>query len=110
MFNSILETLRYKFPIVVADNIYMFFISNLKANLNDEFLYKLNNVGIKGILKSKNYRPAFWLINFERDNLKKYKYNLNFSIERNKVLMQNHFYLKGYKKRLKDKLNITFFE
>jgi hypothetical protein len=110
MINSILEILRYKFTIVVADNIYMFFISNLKASLNDEFLHKLNKLGIKGILKIKNYKPAFWLINFERDNLKKNKYNLNFNIERNKVLMQNHFYLKGYKKRLKEQLNITFFE
>ena len=49
MVESVLEILRIKFPLIVANLIFNFFIQDLKYEINSDFLYKYTNKGIKGI-------------------------------------------------------------
>lgn len=110
---SILETLRHIFPLIVADNIYYFLIINQKTCINLEFFNKLvskNTNKFRNILNIKSNVPAFWLVNFEKvyieNNLFTSKNIDNFYKGRKQILIDNHLFLKNWRKRQKQrKLN-----
>lgn len=108
---SLLETLRCIFPLIVANRIYYFYVSNQKLTIKNELIDKFNHGGIKNILQIKNAIPAYWLINFENENIKQYKYTSKriyiFNNQLKKVLIENHNFIKKWRIRQCNKLNIN---
>jgi hypothetical protein len=108
--NSLLETLRCLFPLIIADRIYYFSIKNQQITIKKELLYKFNCEGVKGVLEIKNAIPAFWLINFEDQNIKEYRYtskNIDIFNSRFKnILIDNHDFIKNWRKRKNNKKNV----
>jgi hypothetical protein len=108
--NSILEILRYVFPLIVADNIFYYLIFIQKQTLNNEFVNKLENINIHGILNIKKCLPAFWLINFEKTYIKnnlEISNNIDkFKIQRTQILIDNHLFIKKWRKRQQTRLKL----
>ena len=108
--NSILETLRVIFPLVVANRIFYYYISNIKHMLNKDFITKLkNNNYISSLLNVKSSNPAFWLINFEKlyieNNIFTSRNIDKFNIQRKQILIDNHLFIKKWRERQKQRQN-----
>lgn len=99
MLDTTLEILRYKFPINVADYIYYKLIKLYRKETNLEIL---NNSYFK-ILNIKKEPLAYWLVNYESIQKKKYKYSssniIKYNFELNKILLSHHKFLLEWKKR-----------
>lgn len=106
--NSLLETLRCIFPLIVADKIYFFLIKDQQLTNRAEFLKKINYGGIKNVLEIKNRTPAFWIVNFENQNIKEYRYtskNIDiFNSHFKNILIDNHIFIKNWRKRKNNKM------
>ena len=100
---SILETLRFIFPLVVADNIFFYFVRDNQKNINT--IIK-NNISISRILNIKS-SPAEWLIKFENIYYKNNIYtskNIDlFILQRRKILIDNHLFIKKWRERQREK-------
>ena len=101
--NSLLETLRDIFPLIVADRIYYFFIKNHQITFKKELITKFNFKGVKGLLQIKNAIPAYWLINFEDQNIKLYSHTSKkidiFNCQLKNILIENHLFIKKWRER-----------
>lgn len=105
---SILETLRYIFPIVVADIIYHFLILQQKQDFKNQLKLAFENNKVNEILRIKSNNLSSWLINFEKVYLE-YYFNTsknidNFKKQRKKILIDNHNLIKKWRERQKQKM------
>ena len=103
MNNSLLETLRDIFPIHVADKIYRYFIINIKKSITKEIDNNKHN--FCKLLNIKKEPLAYWIIEYESIQLKKYNSNhyniINYNKNINTILLNHHKYLKNWKLRNK---------
>ena len=103
--NSILETLRHIFPLVVADIIYFFLISQQKQDFNNQLKLAFRNNTVNKVLHIKSNKLSSWLINFEKVNIENYfntsKNIENFEKQRKQILIDNHLSIKKWRERQK---------
>ena len=111
--NSILETLRTIFPLVVADIIYYHLIYKQKQELNNQLKSAFINNKINKILNIKRCKLSFWIVNYEKTYIQNYKQTSvnieNYKIQRKQVLFDNHLAIKKWRERQRQrqkKLNI----
>lgn len=104
---SILETLRLIFPLIVADNIFFYFVREHQKNINT--LIK-SNISISRILNIKKSSPADWLIQFENTYYKNSIYtskNIDlFILQRKKILIDNHLFIKKWRERQRERKKV----
>ena len=106
--NSILEILRFVFPLVVADQIFFYYITNQKHILNYDFNSKVkNSKSVSSLLNVKSSNPAFWLINFEKTYIENNIFtsrNIDkFNIQRKQILIDNYLFNKKWRQRQKQR-------
>jgi hypothetical protein len=103
--NSTLETLRNIFPLVVADIIYFFLISQQKQDFNNQLKLAFRNNKVNKVLHIKSNKLSSWLINFEKVNIENYfntsKNIENFEKQRKQILIDNHLSIKKWRERQK---------
>lgn len=103
--NSTLETLRNIFPLVVADIIYFFLISQQKHDFNNQLKLAFRNNKVNTVLHIKSNKLSSWLINFEKVNIENYfntsKNINNFEKQRKQILIDNHLSIKKWRERQK---------
>ena len=69
---TILETLRYIFPLILANKIYFFLILNQRQKISHDLDKLFKNNSVSKILKIKQSVQSFWVLNYEEIQLHNY--------------------------------------
>ena len=106
--NSVLETLRNIFPLVVADIIYYYLICQQKKDFKNQLKLAYKNNTVNQVLNIKSKTLSSWLINFEKVYIENYfntsKNIDNFKKQRKQILIDNHLSIKKWRERQKQRM------